>query len=52
MDESCEAQEEMKMVCSDSVYGSSTLESESEDKQTFPYNEDLTHKVITFALLF
>lgn len=48
--------EEVGMVCSDSAYGSSVVDTDTEDGQTptsntFPYNEDLTHKVMTFTLL-
>ncbi|KAG7243710.1 hypothetical protein INR49_011267 [Caranx melampygus] len=43
--------EEVGMVCSDSAYGSSVVDTDTEDGQTptsntFPYNEDLTHKTI------
>lgn len=51
MDDSCETQrqEELKMVSSDSAYGSSAEDGLTPN--TFPYNEDLMHKVITFILL-
>ncbi|XP_054861296.1 ras-related protein Rab-26 [Amphiprion ocellaris] len=44
-------QEDMMMVSSDSAYGSSAVDSDTEDGQTptstsFPYNEELTHKTI------
>lgn len=44
---------EMGIVCSDSAYGSSVVDTDTEDGQTptFSYNEDLTHKVMTFTLL-
>ena len=37
------------MVSSDSAYGSSVVDTDTEDGHTpttFPYNEDLVHKVI------
>ncbi|KAI9544885.1 hypothetical protein NQZ68_041900 [Dissostichus eleginoides] len=51
MDDGCETQrqEERTLVSSDSAYGSSAVDTDTEDGQTptsnpFPYNEDLTHK--------
>lgn len=49
-------QEEVKLVSSDSAYGSSAVDTDTEDgltptSNTFPYNEDLTHKVIHSLLL-
>ncbi|XP_051243499.1 ras-related protein Rab-37 isoform X2 [Dicentrarchus labrax] len=43
--------EELKLVSSDSAYGSSAVDTDTEDGQTptantFPYNEDITHKTI------
>nr|XP_033946003.1 ras-related protein Rab-26-like [Pseudochaenichthys georgianus] len=53
MDDGCETQrqEERTLVSSDSAYGSSAVDTDTEDGQTstsnpFPYNEDLTHKTI------
>ncbi|XP_040917891.1 ras-related protein Rab-37-like isoform X2 [Toxotes jaculatrix] len=53
MDDTCliQKQQEVGMVCSDSAYGSSAVDTDTEDGQTptpitFPYNEDLTHKTI------
>ncbi|KAF1379315.1 hypothetical protein PFLUV_G00174810 [Perca fluviatilis] len=53
MEDTCETQkqEEAKLVSSDSAYGSSAVDTDTEDGQTptsntFPYNEDLTHKTI------
>lgn len=51
MEDICGAQRQ-EMVSSDSAYGSSAVDTDTEDGQTptantFPYNEDLTHKVIT-----
>lgn len=39
--------DEMKMVSSDSAYGSSAEDGQTPTSNTFPYNEDLMHKVIT-----
>ncbi|XP_035036574.2 ras-related protein Rab-26 [Hippoglossus stenolepis] len=42
-------QEEVGMASSDSAYGSSAVDTDTEDGHTpttFPYNEDLTHKTI------
>ncbi|XP_075310000.1 ras-related protein Rab-37 isoform X2 [Odontesthes bonariensis] len=44
-------EEEVRMVSSDSAYGSSVVDSDADDGQTppsipFPYNEQLTHKTI------
>ncbi|KAK2833689.1 hypothetical protein Q5P01_017578 [Channa striata] len=36
----------MKMVCSDSTYGSAAVDSDTKGGQTFPYNEELIHKTI------
>lgn len=51
MEDTGEAQEELKLVSSDSAYGgSSAVDTDTEDGQTptaFPYNEDITHKVMT-----
>ncbi|XP_063760517.1 ras-related protein Rab-37-like isoform X2 [Eleginops maclovinus] len=53
MDDGCETQlqGERTLVSSDSAYGSSAVDTDTEDGQTptsdpFPYNEDLTHKTI------
>lgn len=47
-------QEKVGMVCWDSAYVSSAVYMDTEERltpNTLPYNEDLMHKVITFALL-
>ena len=45
-----EEEEEVRLVSSDSAYGSSAVDTDTEDGQTptdttWPYNEDITHKV-------
>lgn len=45
-----EEEEEVRLVSSDSAYGSSAMDTDTEDGQTptdttWPYNEDITHKV-------
>lgn len=61
MDDTCveQRQEEVQMVCSDSAYGSSVADTDTEDGQTptanantFPYNEDLKHKVNTVRFIY
>ncbi|KAM8723793.1 uncharacterized protein AB9X84_003687 [Acanthopagrus schlegelii] len=46
-----EEEEEVRLVSSDSAYGSSAMDTDTEDGQTptdttWPYNEDITHKTI------
>ncbi|XP_036944520.1 ras-related protein Rab-26 [Acanthopagrus latus] len=46
-----EEEEEVRLVSSDSAYGSSAVDTDTEDGQTptdttWPYNEDITHKTI------
>lgn len=55
MDDICVTQRQ-EMVSPDSAYGSCTVDTDTEDGHTptdssFPYNEDLTHKVSTCALV-